>query len=43
MPFPVDDFPASAAEAAALFAPFGLEVDRLVDEDDLYVLVLRRA
>ncbi|MDY7102516.1 MAG: methyltransferase domain-containing protein [Actinomycetota bacterium] len=42
MPFPVDEFPSSRDEAAELFAPFGLTVERYVDEDELYILVLRR-
>ena len=42
MPFPLDDFPADEATARELFGDYGLEVGSLVDERDLYILVLRR-
>ena len=37
-PFPLDDFP-EKSEAENLFEPFGFEVERFIDEPELYILV----
>ncbi|HDZ91407.1 MAG TPA: class I SAM-dependent methyltransferase [Deltaproteobacteria bacterium] len=42
VPFPLDDFPDSAAVAEELFAPYGFRVSNFVDEDKLYILTLER-
>jgi len=41
MPFPLDDFPVDKTTAKDLFADYGFEVESLVDEKDLYILLLR--
>ncbi len=40
-PFPLDDFP-DRSEAETLLAPYGLAVDRYIDESELYLLVARK-
>ena len=42
MPFPLDDFPADEMTARDLFDDYGFEVGTMIDEEDLYILVLRR-
>lgn len=42
MPFPLDDFPVDANTARDLFDDYGFEVGTMIDEEDLYILVLRR-
>ena len=37
-PFPLDDFPGQS-EAESLFVPYGFEIQKLVDEAQLYILV----
>lgn len=39
-PFPLDDFPSEASEAAALFRPYGFAVSLFVNEEKLYILRL---
>ncbi len=41
MPFPVDDFPGARSEAEDLFEPYGFRVADLVNEEKLYILVLK--
>ena len=41
MSFPLDDFPADEMTARDLFDDYGFEVGILIDEKDLYILVLR--
>ncbi len=41
VPFPLDEFP-TKQEAAELFGPFGLEVEFLIDEPELYILKLKK-
>ena len=41
MPFPLDDFPVNRITAKDLFADYGFEVESLMDEKDLYILLLR--
>jgi hypothetical protein len=40
VPFPLDDFPSDASEAAELFAPYGFRVSLFVNEEKLYILRL---
>ena len=40
-PFPLDEFP-HRREAETLLAPYGLEVDDLVDDPELYLLTARK-
>ena len=42
MPFPLDDFPRDTITARDLFDDYGFEVGTMVDEEDLYILVIRR-
>ena len=41
MPFPLDDFPVDEITANDLFADYGFEVESMIDEKDLYILVLQ--
>ena len=41
MPFHIDDFPVDRLTAEDLFGDYGFEVERMIDEKDLYVLILR--
>ncbi len=41
MPFPLDDFPADRTAATDLFGDYGFEVEKMIDEKNLYILVLR--
>ncbi len=40
VPLPLDDFPATRPEAAALFMPYGFQVSLFIDEKELYILRL---
>ena len=41
MPFPIDDFPAERYEAQNLFKPYGFRVANFINEEKLYILVLK--
>jgi SAM-dependent methyltransferase len=41
MPFPLDDFPEDRMTANGLLGDYGFEVESMIDESDLYILVLR--
>jgi len=42
VPFPLDDLPGGASEAGERFLPYGFACDRVEDEENFYLLLLRR-